>query len=198
MDTAYPPSAGNNSVEKKSFKDRLPKLPLLVWLVILFFSALVVSAGIYIAVSPNVSLKSIFSKLFRTRQEEVKNIWTPYTTTPPPIGHGVQTYKVSGGTEGLPRITEVILDPEDPELNSSQTIIVKANYPSPIKEVEVVLHTDDYKDTPYLLQLSSGTNTDGEWKGTWKVVNPYNYIYRVTVKVKNEQNLVQMATISLR
>lgn|SRR4030042_896128 len=198
METAYTPGAGNNLVEKKSFKDRLPKLPLVIWLTILFFSAFLLSAGIYIAVSPDISLKSIFSKLFNRPQGEVKNIWTPYTTTPPPIGHGTQLYRINGGVQGLPTISEVILDPEDPGMGSNQTIVVKANYATPIKGVEVVLHTDDYKDTTYPLQLSSGTATNGEWKGTWKVENSYNLIYRVTVKVKNEQNLVQMATITLR
>jgi hypothetical protein len=180
-------------------KQRLSGIPAVILALLAFFGAAVLILGAYIFLSPDISFKDLFKKIFKQEEQVLpENIWTPYLTTPPPIGHGTQVYNVSGGVEGLPRITMVTLIPEDPEMNSSQTITVKASYTSPIQGVEVVLHTDDYKDTTYPLQLSSGTPTDGEWKGTWKVENPYNYIYRVTVKVKNEQNLVQMVTLTLR
>jgi len=198
MDTAYPPGAGNNFVEKKSFKNRLPKLPLVVWLVLIFFSTLVISAGIYIAVSPNVSLKSIFSKLFHLRQEEVKNIWTPYTTTPPPIGTGKQMYRINGGVQGLPTIEWIMFDPIDPAMGSNQTLTLKANDAGPIKAVFVVLHTDNNTDTTYTLQQSSGTSTNGEWKTSFTTKNPYNLSYRATIKVQNDKDLFQMMTVTIR
>ena len=180
-------------------KQRLSGVPAVALALLAFFGVSLFILSAYIFLSPDISFKDLFKKVFKQEEKVLpENIWSPYLTTPPPIGHGTQVYNISGGVEGLPRITTVTLIPEDPEMNSSQTISVKANYTSPIQGVEVVLHTDDYKDTTYPLQLSSGTATDGEWKGTWKVENSYSYIYRVTVKVKNEQNLVQMATITLR
>ncbi|MCJ7805607.1 hypothetical protein MUP46_03105 [Patescibacteria group bacterium] len=167
--------------------------PLIFWIFIIVAIIAAVLGGVYFYMLRTGKLANLFPT-----PTPIQNIWSAYTTTPPPIGHGTQLYRTSGGVQGLPTISEVILDPEDPEVGSNQSIIVKANYTSPIKGVEVVLHTDDYKDTTYPLQLSSGTPTDGEWKGTWKVENSYNYIYRVTVKVKNEQNLVQSATVTLR
>jgi hypothetical protein len=197
METAYPPGAGNNLVPKKSLKDRLPKLPLFIWLIILFFSALLISAGIYIAVSPDVSLKSIFSKLFG-RREEVKNISTPYTTTPPPIGTGRQMYRISGGVQGLPTIEWIVFDPIDPAMGSNQTLTVKANDANPIKAVFVVLHTDNNTDATYALQQSSGTPTNGEWNTSFAVKNRYDLNYRATIKVQNQDNLFQMMTVTIR
>lgn len=199
MDINLPGGSTSSLSLFAKIKQRFSGIPAVALALLAFFGASLFILGAYIFLSPDISLKDLFRKVFKQEEKVLmENIWTPYLTTPPPIGHGTQVYKISGAVEGLPRITEVTLIPEDPEMNSSQTISVKTNYTSPIQGVEVVLHTDDYKDTTYPLTLSSGSPTDGEWKGTWKVNNSYNYIYRVTVKVKNEQNLVQMATITLR
>jgi len=200
MDTVYPITRGDPALNKKpSFKDRLPKLPLFVWLVLLFALALLFSAGIYIAVNPNISLKSLFSRLTGGKQEELKNIWEPPpTTTPPPFGTGKQTYLVSGGTTGLPHITEIELDPVDPATGANQTLSAKAVNDTPIKELIITLHTDKGDTQMPPLQLSSGTNTDGVWKGTWKFDFSFNLTYRITAVAKNESNLGSAVTITLR
>lgn len=124
--------------------------------------------------------------------------WSPYTTTPPPIGHGIQQYTVSGGVKGLPTIEWIKFDPVDPATGATQTITVKANDANPIKAVYVVLHTDNDKTTQYTLLPRAGTLTNGEWKATFSAVNPYNFNYRATIKVQNQNNLFQMMTVTLR
>lgn len=183
-DLPYGSDSGGSAFQK--IKGRLSGIPsyLLVFLAVL--AVTIVIAAVYF----------LLPKIQKGLKDRNQNIWEPYVPTVP-LAHGRQTYRISGGTAGLPTISEVILDPEDPEMGSTQTISVKANYGSAIKEVSVVLHTDD-KDTTQVLQLSSGTATNGEWKGSWKVVNSYEHKYSVTAKAKNEQNLVQMVTVTLR
>jgi len=189
MDTATSP----RFLER--LKDKLPKLPLYVWLFIFILVLAIFSVGLYALISPTFSLKSLLERKGVTQEDQ--NIWEPYVPSPVPLAHGRQTYRISGGTQGLPTISEAVLDPEDPEMGSTQTISVKANYDSAIKEVSAVLHTDD-KDTTQVLQLSSGSPTNGEWKGSWKVENSFDRSYSITVRAKNEQSLVQSVTITLR
>jgi len=200
MDHINPPTQGNDLVSGPSLKDRLPKLPLFVWLILLFFSAVLLAAGIYIAVSPDISLKSLFTRLMRGPQEveEQQNIWSAYTPTPPPIMGGKQLYRISGGDINFPLITEVTIDPQDAKKDQDQSVTVKANGPTAIKEVVIVLRLDDENNFEYKLAQSSGTPTNGEWKGNWKFPHTYNKTYRLNIKARNENNLGNMATITIR
>jgi hypothetical protein len=198
MVTAYPVFRGFSALKNKiPFKDRLPKLPLFVWLILIFISALLFSAGIYIALDPNVSLKSIFQKLFGGK--EVQNVWEPApTTTPPLFGTGRQLYTVGGGTTGLPHITQIGVDPIDPKKGEKQTIFVTAINDTPIKEIIITLHTDEKDTTMPPLTLDEGSNTEGVWKGEWKFDFTYNLTYRITAVARNESNLGNPITITLR
>ena len=133
-----------------------------------------------------------------TEEEKIENIWSAYTTTPPPIAGGKQLYRISGGMPDLPLITEVIIDPQDAKKDQNQTVTVKANGPTAIKEVIVVLRLDDENNFEYKLAQSSGTPTNGEWKGNWKFPHTYNKTYRLNIKARNENNLGNMATITIR
>lgn len=198
METAYPVSQGFSALKNKiPFKDRLPKLPLFVWLILIFIFALLFSAGIYIAIDPNISLKSIFQKLFGGK--EVQNIWEPApTTTPPLFGTGRQSYSIGGGTTGLPHITQLEVDPIDPQKGAVQRIAIAAINETPIKEVIITLHTDEKDTTMPELTLDSGTNTDGIWVGEWQFDFTYNLTYRITAVARNESNLGSPVTITLR
>ena len=200
MDNINPPTQGYDLVSGPSLKDRLPKLPLFVWLILVFACAVLISAGIYIAVSPDISLKSLFTRLMRGPQEaeEPQNIWSAYTTTPPPIAIGKQLYKISGGDINLPLITEVLVEPLDPQVGQNQTVTVKANGPTPIKEVVVVLRLDNENNFEYKLAQSAGSPTNGEWKGSWSFPHPYNLTYRFNIKAMNENNLGNTTTITIR
>ena len=199
MDHINPPNRGYSLVSGLSLKDRLPKFPLFVWLILLFLFALFFSAGIYIAISPDISLKGLFERIFRKAPtEEPQNIWSAYTTTPPPIATGKQLYKISGGDINLPLVTEVLVDPLDPEVGQNQTVTVKANGPTPVREVVVVLRLDNENNFEFKLAQSSGSPTNGEWKGTWPFPHSYNLTYRFNVKAMNESNLGNLTTITIR
>lgn len=141
----------------------------------------------------------LFRRLKEIGQEpKVENIWTAYTTTPPPIMGGKQLYRISGGDINLPLITEVTIDPQDAEKDQNQSVTVKANGPTAIKEVIVVLRLDDENNFEYKLAQSGGSPTNGEWKGSWKFPHTYNKTYRLNIKARNENNLGNMATITIR
>lgn len=164
-----------------------------LWILIIVVVVAAVLWGVYFYLLKTGKLALLFPK-----PTPIQNIWSPYTTTPPPIGTGKQMFKISGGAHGLPTIEWIMFDPIDPSMGASQTLTVKANDAGPIKAVFVVLHTDNNTDTTYTLLPSSGTATNGEWKTSFAAKNPYNFNYRATIKVQNDKNLFQMMTVTIR
>jgi hypothetical protein len=179
------PVAPELNPEGKSF---FAKIPWYLWLLIL------------VAIIATVLLV-ILSPAFKNRVEKLtapQSNWTPYTETPPPILGGNQTYTIGGGTAGLPQINNLTLSPQDAKQGQTQVISITVNNATPTKEVIAILHLDNNKDFEYNLALSEGTNTNGVWKISIPFPGTYNSAYRVTVKAKNENNLVNMSTITIR
>ncbi|KKU03624.1 MAG: hypothetical protein UX88_C0006G0012 [Candidatus Woesebacteria bacterium GW2011_GWC2_47_16] len=179
-------------------KERLSGIPTYLLAFFAVLIATLILGAFYILLSPNISLKDLLNKVKKPEEEKIENIWSAYTTTPPPIAGGKQLYRISGGMPDLPLITEVIIDPQDAKKDQNQTVTVKANGPTAIKEVIVVLRLDDENNFEYKLAQSSGTPTNGEWKGNWKFPHTYNKTYRLNIKARNENNLGNMATITIR
>lgn len=169
------------------------RAPLIFWIFIIVALVAAVLGGVYFYLLRTGQL----GKLFPT-PTPLTYKWSPYTTTPPPIGTGKQQFRISGGVQGLPTIEWIMFDPIDPAMGASQTLTVKANDANPIKAVYVVLHTDNDKDTTYTLTQSAGTPTNGEWKTSFKAENPYSFNYRATIKVQNDKGLFQMLTVTIR
>ncbi len=166
-------------------------IPWYIWLFLAVLAVTIILLLIYFLVP---GLKEKIAKRF-TPQNNAIPVVTP---TPMPILGGTQTYTISGGTKGLPQITNLTLDPQDPQVGQTQTITVAANNGTPIKEVIIVLHLDDNKEFEYKLDLAEGTNTHGTWKTAVPFPYAYNNTYRVTVKARNENNLGNITTISIR
>lgn len=188
---------GNSGVSVSFFekvKSFFQGAPWYVWVFILVGVITSLLIAIYY-LAPGL-FKKITEKI--TKKEKIENIWSAYTTTPPPILPGKQTYKISGGNINLPLITEVTIDPQDAKQGQNQTVTVKANGPTPIKEVIVVLRLDGENNFEYKLAQSSGSPTNGEWKGSWKFPHTYNKTYRLNIKARNENNLGNTATITIR
>ena len=179
-------------------KERLSGIPTYLLAFLAVLAATLTLAGFYILLSPNISLKDLLNKAKITEEAKIENVWSAYTTTPPPIMGGKQLYRISGGDVNLPLITEVTIDPQDAKKDQNQTVTVKANGPTAIKEVIVVLRLDDENDFEYKLAQSSGSTTNGEWKSSWKFPHTYNKTYRLNIKARNENNLGNMATITIR
>jgi len=171
----------------------VPKLPLIVWLIILFIFAAVFSAGVYIALSPDVSLKSLFGQIGQMiglgEENGENNTWEPAKPTPRPLASGRQTYIVSGSKKGAPKVTEVVIDPLDPAQKANQSVTIKALAleGGPITKVSIQLITDN-KNKTYPLQLTSGTNLDGVWSAMWTMDDVYDYKYQLAVIAENAQD----------
>lgn len=188
----YGSDSGNSLFGK--IKERLSGIPIYLWA----FIFIGVIASFLIAIyylAPDI-FRRITERI--TKEEKIENVWSAYTTTPPPIMGGIQLYRISGGDPNFPVISEVIIDPQDPQKDENQTVTVKANGPTPIKEVVVVLRLDDENNFEYKLSQSSGSPTNGEWKGSWKFPHTYNKTYRLNIKARNENKLGNMATITIR
>ena len=177
-------SAQTNWISR--IREKLSVLPWYLWIAL---TVLIITTVVLF------TLLVIFTFKRLNKNSGQKNIWTP---TPVPILSGTQAYTISGGTKGLPQITNLTLDPQDPKVGKTQVISISANNATPIKEVIAVLHLDNNKDYEYTLDLKEGTNTNGTWVKTISFPATYNTAYRVTVKARNENNLGNMATISIR
>lgn len=97
-----------------------------------------------------------------------------------PVAYGRQTYKVS--TKSIPIISEFIVDPLDVAFNSSQDVIVNISdtNDNPITSVTGLASTDT-GTTPFALSLSSGTETNGTWQGSWVLKDSVCSNFMVTI-----------------
>lgn len=172
---------------KKSF---LPYLPWYIWTTIAVLTVVLIGVIISYFLLPKMWNRKVAYK--------DPNIWIPAEDTVPAILGGVQSYTISGGTKGLPQITNLIVNPQDPKQGATQTVDVKVTNDTPVKTVEIVLHLDDFKDFNYTLKLADGTVNDGHWRISYPFPYTYNKAYRVTLKARNENNLGNMSTITIR
>ncbi len=190
MEENKPTQAGGTYVPSiiDKIKTRFSGLPWYLWIFLIIALITSLLLGIYY-IFP--AIKQRMSK----PEPTPKAFWTP---SPIPILGGTQTYKISGGTTGLPLITELTLNPQDATKGQNQTITIKANGPTAIKEVIAVLRLDDEHDFEYKLDFKEGTATNGTWSKTISFPYTNNYTYRVNVKARNENNLGNISTITIR
>jgi hypothetical protein len=193
MEENNPTQAGGSYVPPSrpdNIREKLSVVPSYLWIIL---TVLIITTIVLLTLLLVPSIRNLLrNKLGR------ENLWTPPTQVTPAILGGTQSYTISGGTQGLPQITNLTLDPQDPKVGKNQTISISANNSSPIKEVIAVLHLDNNKDFEYPLDLNNGTNTNGTWSKTITFPYTYNNAYRVTVKARNEDGLGNMETISIR
>ena len=58
------------------------------------------------------------------------------------------------------------------------------NSSGPVTEVSVELITDN-ETTSHSLVLTSGTNLDGTWEGTWTMEDSYDSTYQMAITAEN-------------
>jgi hypothetical protein len=180
MESANPIAQGSHFVgkAKKSLFDRLPKLPLYVWLIIIFVVGILITLGIYFLVNK-----------LRSGREEINgenNISIPFKPTPKPLAHGKQTYFISGSKTGAPKIAEATIDPIDPQNGENQKFSTKALSleNGAVSAVKVTIITDNEQKT-FPLNLTSGTAEDGVWEGNWVITDTYDYTYQAVIAAEN-------------
>jgi hypothetical protein len=110
----------------------------------------------------------------------------PLSTPPPtrPLPSGKQTYIYGSRNVAGPVPSEVTIDPLTPAVGATQTVTVKIKFTSPVTSAGVILNTDN-KVTKFPLELTSGTTTDGIWKGTWAMPDSYDHIYYLQFDIKS-------------
>lgn len=91
-----------------------------------------------------------------------------------PIKQGTETYNISQGKTDGPKISKATVNPHDPKEGTKQTITVFANHTKPITWVKVTVYSDNKIDV-HDLSLSSGTNLNGTWSGSWTISDTHLY-----------------------
>lgn len=119
-----------------------------------------------------------------SKQESSKNpipaVLSPISSDRPairPLPSGKQTYYLSHGKKVIgPKMTEVTVDPLDPEVGQKQTFTVKIKHSYQILQVRLTLETDHGKKS-YTLSLIEGTDKDGVWQGSWETGDTHDQNY---------------------
>ena len=112
-------------------------------------------------------------------------------STPRPIPHGKQTFSTwFGSTKGL-------IDPYDPPVGSSQVVQLQLTDSSGITDVQVIV-TTDASCSSFPLSLSSGTNTNGIWTGSWVVDSTYDFVYLMSIQATNAIGKMFQTDLTLR
>jgi len=111
-----------------------------------------------------------------------------------PIAQGRQIYSITNKGPG-PLITPAVIDPFDPKKGEVQTFEIAASHDQPINEISVVLRTDN-GETTYPLTLVSGSETNGQWKGSWTTNDTHDHIYTALVVASSDHKTT--VTLSFR
>ena len=124
------------------------------------------------------------------------NIPAP-TATPRPIPTGQKGFTVSQGDKTVPQFGSGVINPYDPAKGATQTVTIAIKFNKPINKVTATLKTDKKTSPPVEFKLISGTNTNGQWQGSWKVIDTYLYSYVLTLQAESGKS-VGSAIITLR
>ena len=148
----------------------------ILFLVFIFLA--IILAGFFIYLTYNSSSKNN------------RFISTPSPTpsplpSPKPIPHGKIGFSVGQADKSIPQLGRGSIDPYDPPMGGKQTVTIAVKHSQPVTRVTAVLKTDNSVSQPVPLQLISGTNTDGQWQGSWQVNDTYLYIYNLVLKAES-------------
>ena len=119
------------------------------------------------------------------------------TSTPRPIPTGPKSFTVSQGDKTVPQFSTGIVDPYDPAKGATQTVTINVKFGKPITRVTAILETDKKTSPPVEFKLISGTNTSGQWQGSWKINDTYLYNYVLTLQAESGKS-VGSVIITLR
>ncbi len=120
---------------------------------------------------------------------------TPSGTPAPILPAGGTTYYISMVSHS-PNFTQAIVNPVDVHVGQTQTMTAMVNDLShPITSVVANVLTDNGVRA-YSLVLTSGTNQDGAWSGSWVVQDTHSAKYKTTFVATNSIGETGQTTIS--
>jgi hypothetical protein len=115
-----------------------------------------------------------------------------------PIPHGPKGFTVGQSDKTVPQLRRGTLDPYDPQMGATQSATIAVKHSQPVNKVTAILITDHGMSDPISFTLINGTNTDGQWQGSWKVTDSYLYTYTLILRAESKNNNVGSVTITLR
>ena len=133
-----------------------------------------------------------------SKQERVPTATPTPTPTPRAIPHGKWGFTVGQSDKTVPQFSRGFIDPYDPEQEASQTVTIAVKYTQPVTKVTAVLKTDHAVSTPVPFTLISGTNTDGQWQGSWQMTDTYLYKYAVVLQAESAGSKPASVEITFR
>lgn len=110
---------------------------------------------------------------------------TPTPIPPRPIPHGKIGFTVGQSDKTVPLFGRGFVDPYDPAKGSTQTVTIAVKYTKPVTKVTAVLKTDNNISQPYPFKLISGSDTEGEWQGSWQITDTYLYTYALVFNAES-------------
>ena len=179
--------------DKKQTKTNqsIPVVILIVALVYIGLNAAIYFYGSTLQnLSPSLTRALSFISLFKPKTATTDTgapIPTPIATPTPTrldpneAGQGVYTVGQGKGHTG-PTITEVTFDPLNVNKGQDLTVLVRMKNTSPITSAKAELEMDNHEKASFVLTRVSGTDTDGQWKGTVNVNDSILYTYILTVR----------------
>lgn len=165
-------------------KSSVKWIPLLLLFLILYIG---LNVWVYLY-GPRIfgtKLGSIASQVTIVKPQEARLPPTPTPTptpTPRPIPHGKMAFSSSQSDKTVPQLSEGFIDPYDPAQGTIQKVTIVVKHPQPVTKVTAILKTDHKISTPIPFTLTSGTNTDGQWQGSWQITDTYLYTYALVLE----------------
>jgi hypothetical protein len=166
------------------------KIELVIFLVVLIILILIVSIYLF-------TKKKAESNNFNSIESDKRSggILTP---SPYPIPHGKIEFNTSQSDRTVPQLRKGSIDPYDPTKGAIQTITITVMHTQPVTKVTAVLKTDHSVSSPVPFTLVSGTNTNGEWKGSWRITDTYLYTYKLVLQAESAGSKPAIVKITLR
>jgi len=152
-----------------SFVDRVISPRGIKWIAVLLLVIIVLSLGRY-------------------RYVRKPALILPPTPTPQAIPHGKIEFTVVQSDSTVPQFGKGLIDPYDPAQGATQTVTITAKHSQPVTKVTAVLKTDHAVSTPVPFTLTSGTNTNGQWQGSWQITDTYLYTYNLVLQAESSND----------
>jgi prepilin-type N-terminal cleavage/methylation domain-containing protein len=112
-----------------------------------------------------------------------------------PLIQGSETYTVSGGTP--PYLSDLTINPLDAMVGVTQTVSSHMTDTAHVTSVTVVVKTDNGLRS-FPLNLSSGTDLDGQWGASWVVADTHDLTYVFTIRATDAAGSASSADVTVR
>jgi hypothetical protein len=185
-----------SSLPKSPVINSRKRLTILLLILVLAIIITGIAAWRLKLVSPNRSFMDMFKEGLHIPSKT--SISLSPLPSPRPIPHGKMGFTVGQSDKTVPQFSRGFIDPYDPEKGSTQTVTITVKYKKPVTKVTATLKTDKNISAPVPLVLVDGTNTSGQWQGSWKATDTYLYIYKLILKAESANSPEGSVEITLR